>query len=754
MEHAYPLFPQPLLARFDATTKPLLLTYAPPESLPEDSLVPETYAKHWNTLIAWELDQLAIDKQAVVLWKVAIAIVDWNASIFSVPVPGIRENHPYLEPGDLLHFREVDVKGKRGTGRASEGRITSIIKREGLVNFVCPALKDHIQFYVPHVHGNPLDARGFPTFTPKDSIPLHFNVSFVTSSAPTLAMHTAINAAANVLRINRVTAQRWLFPNPQHVSAVDTTAKRLPEEWFDSGLNEEQKRAVAFASTYQFPVPYIIKGPPGTGKTRTVVELVHQILAGNPNAHILVCAPSNSATDTLALRLAKRLSRDQLLRLNDPKRTFAEVPGVLLPYCHIDSNHFALPDIDVLLNYRVLVTSCLDASLLMKARCTNTCFGILEDITLGAIHPTRQRPIQPHWTHLIVDEAAQGSEPELLIPLTVAMPFAPPDGRNVTSVGVDVPQLVLCGDPNQLGPMITSEKARVYELNVSLLERLLERPMYARFTKNGGRDVPPGLPIPFIQLNYRSHPTILMPPSAMFYDDTLQPCATVNGHVAWSGLPNPKVPFMFLGSDSEDDCIEERATWFNSGEIEHVVKTIKGLLEAFTSDPPVQAKEIGVMAPWREQVWRLRERLRAENLGMVDVGTVEDYQGREMRVIILSCVRSRTRFLEEDEKLGMGLVHERKRMNVAITRAREMLIVIGNGDVLKLDPYWRSFLQFVIRNKLYRGPELKLEMDGNYISRLESKLMSLYNEGAVDAEHEGILLAGGMAREILREGAD
>ena len=58
-------------------------------------------------------------------------------------------------------------------------------------------------------------------------------------------------------------------------------------------------------------------------------------------------------------------------------------------------------------------------------------------------------------------------------------------------------------------------------------------------------------------------------------------------------------------------------------------------------------------------------------------------------------------------------------MNVAITRAREMLVVVGNPDVLKLDPYWRSFLQFAKRNKLYTGPPLDIEMDGNYVSRLE-----------------------------------
>ena len=91
----------------------------------------------------------------------------------------------------------------------------------------------------------------------------------------------------------------------------------------------------------------------------------------------------------------------------------------------------------------------MDASILMKARCVNSFFGILEDLTLNALHPTRGRTVQPHWTHLIIDEAAQGSEPELLVPISVVLPFVPPGPMPSDSPPVEIPQLVLCGDPNQ-----------------------------------------------------------------------------------------------------------------------------------------------------------------------------------------------------------------------------------------------------------------------------------------------------------------
>ena len=134
-----------------------------------------------------------------------------------------------------------------------------------------------------------------------------------------------------------------------------------------------------------------------------------------------------------------------------------------------------------------------------------------------------------------------------------------------------------------------------------------------------------------------------MPPSAIFYNDTLQPFAK-NGTVVWSGLPNPKLPLKVIGTDSSEESndevrrlsplnvdgldliihITQRATWYNPGEIEEVVEVIKSLLkDAHLCKPVLHPEQIGVMAPWREQVWKLREKLRKEKLNAVDVGTVE-----------------------------------------------------------------------------------------------------------------------------------
>jgi len=120
-------------------------------------------------------------------------------------------------------------------------------------------------------------------------------------------------------------------------------------------------------------------------------------------------------------------------------------------------------------------------------------------------------------------------------------------------------------------------------------------------------------------------------------------------------------------------------------------------------------------------------------------------------VVILSCVRTRPRFLKEDRKKGVGLVLERKRMNVAITRAKELLVIVGNADLLsKRDPYWKGFLQFALRHKFYEGPELPLKKDGDFISKLESKYL-LFQQDGLDAEDQNAIVAGVVAREVLRD---
>lgn len=171
---------------------------------------------------------------------------------------------------------------------------------------------------------------------------------------------------------------RWMrsmiFPTPQDCEMQDNLHIGGSQESADLDLNREQRRAVNSIWSQDYGnLPFLISGPPGTGKTKTVIETVLQLVKKTTeHAHILLCAPSDPAADTLAQHLRAHLTTGELLRLHRPSRMLEEVPGALLPYCCILDSTFALPVFQAMMRYTVVVTTCHDACLLTRARLTNT----------------------------------------------------------------------------------------------------------------------------------------------------------------------------------------------------------------------------------------------------------------------------------------------------------------------------------------------------------------------------------------------
>nr|KAF6496487.1 Mov10 like RISC complex RNA helicase 1 [Rousettus aegyptiacus] len=228
-------------------------------------------------------------------------------------------------------------------------------------------------------------------------------------------------------------------------SALDTGNKaQAPgareKEFFNLVLNENQKLAVRrILSGDCRPLPYILFGPPGTGKTVTIIEAVLQVYHALPDSRILVCAPSNSAADLVCLRLheSQVLRPAAMVRVNATCRFEETILDAVKPYCKDGE------DIWRASRFRIIVTTCSSAGLFYQI-----------GVRVG------------HFTHVFVDEAGQASEPECLIPLGLVSDL---NG-----------QIVLAGDPMQLGPVIKSRLAMAYGLNVSMLERLMSRPAYLR----------------------------------------------------------------------------------------------------------------------------------------------------------------------------------------------------------------------------------------------------------------------------------
>lgn len=210
---------------------------------------------------------------------------------------------------------------------------------------------------------------------------------------------------------------------------------------------------------------------------------------------------------------------------------------------------FAVPSAEKLLGYRVVAVSCLDADILVEGRLTNAELLRAELSLSRQLHRKAPFTGQYHWTHLLVDEAGQASEPETFIPMSVIMP-------NVDApAGVPLPKFVLCGDINQLPAIISSARARQAGLDDSMMDRLSRLDLYDHRRKSTPA---------FVGLirNYRSHPGILLASSTMFYGDRLEPKAFLPS-ARWRGLPNPKLPIKIIGVEAAENWVEEGASYYN-----------------------------------------------------------------------------------------------------------------------------------------------------------------------------------------------
>jgi len=270
----------------------------------------------------------------------------------------------------------------------------------------------------------------------------------------------------------------------------------------------------------------------------------------------------------------------------------------------------------------------------------------------------------------------------------------------------------LIGDPCQLGPIIRSLFAKKHQYHVSLLESLIKVPLYQRnmnkFTLYGGYH--PNYITKLVK-NYRSHPAILHIYSHLFYDNDLLPYAdqTLTKSLCpfvteLFHLPNDRqYPIIFHGIEGKDRRENNSPSWFNPDEITVVFHYLKKLLEYRKSR--LTFNDIGVITPYQKQVQKLKTLFQAKNMEGIKVGSVEEFQGQERRVIIISTVRSSQKFIDSDIKRNLGFLKNEKRFNVAVSRAQALLITIGNPKVLMKDFHWATLIASCRQNETYTGCE-------------------------------------------------
>lgn len=403
----------------------------------------------------------------------------------------------------------------------------------------------------------------------------------------------------------------------------------------------------------------LIQGPPGTGKTVTSATVVYH-LARAGQGQVCVCAPSNVAVDQLAekihqtglkvVRLAAKSreaiasSVEHLTLHNQVAKLDTPETAELRKLTQLRDETGELSGADEK-RFRQLRRAA-ERELLSAADviCT-TCVGAGDPRLSGF-----------GFRSVLIDEATQASEPEMLIPLVAG-----------------AKHVVLVGDHCQLGPVIMSKKAAKAGLGQSLFERLI-------LLGNS--------PIR-LDVQYRMHPALSEFPSNAFYEGSLLNGVTAKdreaAHVAFP-WPVPTRPQMFWAQLGAEELSASGTSYLNRTEAAAVEKLVTLLLRGGT--PP---DAIGVITPYEGQrAYVVAHMARAGALPQqlykdIEVASVDSFQGREKEFVILSCVRS-------NEHAGIGFLNDPRRLNVALTRARLGVVILGNPKVLSKQALWHDLL--------------------------------------------------------------
>lgn len=497
----------------------------------------------------------------------------------------------------------------------------------------------------------------------------------------------------------------------REVAALERPAKLLaPITWspLDEELDEKQREAVDTA--LRSGDIALIWGPPGTGKTRTLVEVVRQrVLRGE---RVLCAAPSNTAVDNLGIRLAELGVR--AVRLGHPARI-----SPALATLTVDAQVEADGAFDLAREWRDRARAIRKQAMgagpnvrkgsredtqaaraavreLWKearqldrdaAREINNAERLIIDraqvvlaTCVGCDHPMLGDSI---FDCVVVDEATQAPDPLMFIALARAKVS------------------VLAGDPQQLGPVVTGGPQVEAVLGSTIFERLI-----GPASRSESEPLHPRAEAPRVMLEqqHRMHEQIMTFPSTATYEGKLRASPAVAGHRLedLGVVPDPaRDRPLWLIDTAGKDWLEERTDFdpggslnnmpaftfdpstFNSGNAQRVAAEARRLLSR-----GLPATELAIIAAYSAQARRLRDLLREERALGLEIGTVDGFQGREKEAVIVDLVRS-------NDSGEIGFLSNTRRMNVALTRARRFLLVIADSATLGDHPYYASFIGYV-----------------------------------------------------------
>ncbi|KAF5702705.1 regulator-nonsense transcripts 1 [Fusarium globosum] len=460
-----------------------------------------------------------------------------------------------------------------------------------------------------------------------------------------------------------------------HEVQLQVMKTNLPKKWSAPGLPDLNPSQVgAIKAVLQKPLS-LIQGPPGTGKTVTSATIIYHLAKMSGN-QVLVCAPSNVAVDQLCERVHR--TGLKVVRLTAKSREDVESSVSFLALheqVRMSEHNSELVKLSQLKNelgelssqdekkYKQL-TKIAERDILNNA-------DVVCCTCVGAGDP---RLSKMKFRNVLIDESTQSAEPECMIPLVLGCK-----------------QVVLVGDHKQLGPVIMNKKAAKAGLNQSLFERLVN------------------LKLSPIRLNiqYRMHPCLSEFPSNMFYDGSLQNGVTHENRLRKDvDFPWPvgEMPMMFWSNLGHEEISASGTSYLNRTEASNVEKAVTRFFKA-----GVKPADIGVITPYEGQrsyivtTMQNSGTYKKEYYKEVEVASVDAFQGREKDFIVLSCVRS-------NDNQGIGFLSDPRRLNVALTRAKYGLVILGNPKVLSKHELWHNLLvHFKDRKCFVEGPLTNLQ---------------------------------------------
>lgn len=461
---------------------------------------------------------------------------------------------------------------------------------------------------------------------------------------------------------------------PLHINFVydsDRKVIKSKNELTVSNLNDSQNKAVNQILEYDNHVT-VIHGPPGTGKTTTIVAAISELV--KQHKKVVICAPTNAAVDNICQYLVEKEIR--VCRIGNPVKVDSQLQNITLDGQAQNDSSFKLVEqlkkqSDVLRKKAFKFKRNFGKDeFLERKKIKQDLKGIRKDIRTiqkdiysnilekssvicgTFIGVLTEKLSKVDFDYVFIDEAGQAIEPA------------------IWSVSKLAKNMVLAGDNYQLPPFVQSKNAIKLGLNRSILESASQN----------------NFPSYLLNVQYRMNYKIMSFSNSYFYDSKLKSSDVVKDWRIENDLFE-SIEFIDTAGCGYDELKDEHSKGvFNNGEVDVIVKRCAEL--------DFENNSYGIISPYRLQVKQLQEKLSL--LVMNNINTIDSFQGQERDVVIISLVRS-------NNQNEIGFLKDYRRMNVAMTRARKKLIIIGDSATVGNDKFYSKLLDYIENNGSYRS---------------------------------------------------